>query len=115
MNDKEIYRTNLEKSLAAYAHEAWSGWMKYLFLKGHKDENGNFVILKDSVDRWTRQMNTHFKDLPEDEQLSDFDEASKILDIVDLNSEDVISRKRLKDIEENNRRYLAQRARRGLV
>jgi len=67
--------------LAQYAHEAWSRWMQYLFTKGRLNKNGSFTIKKDSVDRWQRQMNTSFYDLPQEEKESDFTEAKTILDL----------------------------------
>lgn len=75
------------EELAAYAHEAWSGWMKYQFSKGYElfDESGKaigWVMPKDSFDRWRRQMNTPYADLPESEKASDRDEADKMLAII---------------------------------
>jgi len=67
--------------LAQYAHESWSRWMQYLFTKGRLNKNGSFTIKKDSVDRWQRQMNTSFYDLPQEEKESDFTEAKTILDL----------------------------------
>ena len=64
--------------LADYAHTAWSGWMEYLFDKGHANPDGTFTINADSVERWRRQMGTPYKQLPETEKESDRDEAAKI-------------------------------------
>lgn len=77
----------LREELAEYAHDAWSGWMKYLFSKcqeGTTDgfEDGSMVIPKWAVERWTRQMNTAYADLPESEKESDRAEADKMLEIV---------------------------------
>lgn len=78
MTDQE-----LREALAEYAHEAWSGWMKYLFDKTLPEKlyNGE-VIPRDLANRWQRQMNTPYADLPEEEKESDRDEADKILAIV---------------------------------
>jgi len=65
--------------LAAYAHEAWSGWMRYLFSKCTEDAGGGLVIPAWAVARWTRQMSTAYKDLPADEKRSDLAEADKIM------------------------------------
>ena len=70
------------EALAAYAHEAWSGWMKYQLSKAKVNKNGTWTIPAPSVERWTRQMNTDFCDLPEAEKKSDFDEADKMLAII---------------------------------
>mgnify|MGYP001592497199 CR=1 FL=1 len=73
--------SSVREDLAAYAHKAWSGWMKYMFTKGGHLENGGYVIPQNLVERWTRQMNTEYADLPESEKASDRDEADKILAI----------------------------------
>ena len=75
MNDKR-------EALAAYAHEAWAGWMEYLFRKSDKAPNGEVVISKPLVDRWVRQVQTRYEDLPENEKESDRAEADKILAII---------------------------------
>lgn len=90
-------REQVREALARYAHdEAWSGWMKYQFSKMHPEiiehdlgtcgwsENGdNWVMPKEYVERWTRQMNTKFDDLPEAEKASDYKEADRILEILE--------------------------------
>ena len=75
---------NLVDALADYAHEAWSGWMKYLFSKSTLNEDGSVTIPKELVDRWTRQMNTNYYRLSEQEQESDKVEARKMLEITGL-------------------------------
>lgn len=85
-NDEQI------EALANYAHEAWSGWMKYLFSKCRPGTdylgmsgymaNGSLVIPKESVERWRRQMNTPYAELPEREKESDRDEARKMLAVL---------------------------------
>lgn len=74
--------------LAEYAHEAWSGWMRYLFSKCMDDSEfdgqlkGTQVIPAWAVERWTRQMNTPYAELPESEKESDRAEADKMLSII---------------------------------
>lgn len=79
--------------LAAYAHEAWSGWMKYQFEKGHfmnghveggglADVERVWVMPAWAVERWQRQMNTKYDDLPEEEKASDHKEADRMLAIM---------------------------------
>lgn len=79
--------------LAALAHDQWSGWMKYLFEKCQQAAstratfyNGPGVVIPaPSVERWVRQMNTPYADLPEEEKESDRVEARKVLNLlVDL-------------------------------
>lgn len=69
------------EELAAYAHEAWSGWMRYLFSLSTHNADGTVTIPKELVERWTRQMETTYKDLPENEKHSDRVEAIRIMEI----------------------------------
>ena len=76
------------EALADYAHDAWSRWMRHLFSKGSHVSgggalSGSFLILSSSVERWERQMNTEYLNLPESEKESDRKEARKILEILD--------------------------------
>lgn len=73
---------DVREALAEYAHEAWSGWMKYMFEKGHIHDTGICVLPHWAVKRWTRQMNTPYADLPESEKESDRLEADRMLAIV---------------------------------
>ncbi len=75
--------SELTQNLAAYAHKAWSGWMKYMFSKGIENPDGSIIIPADLVERWSRQMNTPYKDLPAEEQISDVAEAHKMIAIFD--------------------------------
>jgi hypothetical protein len=68
------------EALADYAHSAWSGWMRYLFQQGTLNKDGSFTIPKDKVQRWSRQMSTRYKDLPDKEKESDRKEAREILE-----------------------------------
>ncbi len=70
------------EELAAYAHEAWSGWMKYMFKKSRRLPGGGILIPPVSVKRWERQMYTDYNDLPEEEKESDRTEALKMMEIV---------------------------------
>jgi len=74
---------DIEK-LAEYAHEAWSGWMEYMFELCWEDDNGNYIISEELVSRWLRLKNTDYKNLTEIEKVSDKDEAKKILKILGI-------------------------------
>lgn len=76
MNEQE-----LREALAAYAHEAWSGWMRYLFDRGELHPDGSFTIPVELVLHWQRQMRTPYMELPEDEKRSDRKEADEMLAI----------------------------------
>jgi len=72
----------LTEALANYAHKAWSGWMRYLFEKSAENDDGTVTIPRRAVERWQRQMNTAYADLPESEKKSDRDEARKIIEVL---------------------------------
>lgn len=77
------------EKLATYAHDAWAGWMKYMFEKGVLlNENGmtpepgepaRLMLPTWAVDRWTRQAYTAYPDLPDSEKESDRAEADRML------------------------------------
>lgn len=81
--EPQINREELREDLAAYAHKAWSGWMKYMFGKCERDGFGNLIIPFPSEERWTRQMNTPYADLPDNEKESDRKEADEMLKIME--------------------------------
>jgi hypothetical protein len=68
--------------LAEYSHEAWSGWMKYMFSKAPINDDGTWTMPAWAVQRWQRQMNTPYSELPEEEKKSDRAEADNILAIM---------------------------------
>lgn len=67
------------EALAKYAHKAWSGWMKYLFSKSIENPDGSYTIPKKFANRWKRQMNSSYENLPLKERASDVVEAKLIL------------------------------------
>lgn len=69
----------IRELLADYAHEAWSGWMRYLFEKTETLPDGSVILPKWAVERWTRQMNTPYAKLPDAEKESDRKEADKMM------------------------------------
>jgi hypothetical protein len=77
-----VHGTHLRDLLAAQQHAIWSRWMKYLFQKGVKYDDGSFLIAADSVQRWTRQMETEYAALPDSEKKSDLDIADEILALI---------------------------------
>ena len=78
----------MREALAEYAHDSWSGWMKYLAEKTTFNADGTATIPAWAVTRWNRQMHTPYADLPEPEKESDRVEADKIIAITqDADSE----------------------------
>lgn len=73
----------LIEALSDYAHEAWSGWMRYMFAKSPLNDDGTWTMPVSFVERWQRQMNTPYIELPESEKKSDRDEARRILAVVE--------------------------------
>lgn len=69
----------LRELLAGYAHDAWTGWMNYLFTKGTMNQDGSFTIHPDSVERWLRQAATEYSKLSHAEKESDRAEADKMI------------------------------------
>ena len=82
-------RMDRRELLAEYNHNAWSGWMAYLFEKCETPfstaEGKEYIIPAWAVKRWTRQMTTLYKDLPEDEKKSDLEEADRMIAIINTN------------------------------
>jgi len=96
MAEKEIEEVmaedKLREALAAYAHEAWRGWMQYMSSKVvsshetvdmNKDGKVGGWLPIGFRDRWARQMSTPYDKLPESEKGSDRAEADKIIAILD--------------------------------
>jgi hypothetical protein len=74
----------LLEPLSAYAHHAWAGWMNYMFSKCTLNADGTMTIPAWAVTRWQRQAQTLYDDLPENEKISDRDEAYKIMEIINV-------------------------------
>lgn len=72
----------LVERLATYAHNAWAGWMAYLFSKGTFNEDGTWTMPAWAVERWKRQMQASYRELPEEERESDRKEARQMIKIV---------------------------------
>jgi hypothetical protein len=86
LSGKEIthWEENKIEFWAEELHQIWSNWQKYLYSKCIKNDNGSLNIPKEFVDRWNRQINTEYKDLPEEEKQSDRELAKKVVDLIDM-------------------------------
>lgn len=82
VKSSDIRSGNVRENLASYAHEAWCGWMIYMFSKCVRKNDGTMSIPKWAVDRWVRQSNTKYLELPESEKKSDREEAEKIFKVI---------------------------------
>jgi hypothetical protein len=76
---KEEPQNKVVEHLSAQEHERWSGWMEYQFSKGQLNPDGTWTMPAPLVERWTRQMNTPYHQLTEQEKESDREEARKTL------------------------------------
>ncbi len=56
---------------AAWIHRLWAHWMRHMFSQCEKDKRGRYIIPKNLVERWMRQMSRPYRDLTEKEQNSD--------------------------------------------
>lgn len=84
----------MRELIAEFMHNLWSDWMKYLFsrcvhLESIKlvEDNGveSVVIPMEYFERWTRQSNTQYKLLSEEEKNSDREIADRLFEyIVDI-------------------------------
>lgn len=77
-----IESAEFREVFAAIAHEQWSGWLKYMFglcVAIVHEGWPKTVIPDESVLRWTRQMQTLYANLSENEKASDRVEADKYL------------------------------------
>lgn len=81
INRRRCIINKLREKLADLVHKQWSGWMKYLFMKGTHNKDGTWTMPKWAVDRWARQMNTPYQELPEEEKDTDRGEADKFLEV----------------------------------
>ena len=72
----------VREQLAYYAHDAWSGWMKYMFKKMKINDDGTATMPKWAVDRWTFQMKKTYNELSDDMKESDRQEADRMITII---------------------------------
>ena len=72
----------MREKLAKLAHEQWCRWMRYMFTKSFIHRDGSITIPSRLAERWTRQLNTKYSDLPEEEKESDRIEADKVINVI---------------------------------
>ncbi len=82
------------EKLSELLHEIWSDWVRYLFGSTFTsdvdtfDADGNNVTQYERIipyyitDRWSKQMQTPYKDLSEEEKDKDREQADKILTLL---------------------------------
>lgn len=72
----------LREQFAALCHEQWSDWMRWLFKASVLMGDGTVEIPRPLVERWLRQVDTDYANLPDDEQVSDRNEADRFIRIL---------------------------------
>lgn len=73
---------DLIEELAAIEHERWSDWQRYLHSKCSVNGDGTLTIPEWAVTNWTRQVNTPYADLTEQEKESDREQVRRYLHLV---------------------------------
>jgi len=66
--------------LADFFHSIWSDWMKYQF-RECKELDEQWLMPAWAVERWKRQMNTPYSELPEEEKKSDRALAIRLISV----------------------------------
>lgn len=77
--------SDLREELAALCHRQWSGWMRYLFYKCETENLswGTLTKIPEAyAQRWRRQAETSYADLPEEEKESDRKEADRLIEVL---------------------------------
>lgn len=75
--------------LAEKQHAIWAAWMRWMFEQGEMQPDGTWVMPKEKVWRWQRQMNTDYADLSEPEKQSDRD-VVKEFDLHTVHGRDLV-------------------------
>ena len=73
-------RTKIIEMLADNEHATWSSWMKYLFVRGKFDDEGNLILVEEDIGRWHEQAETLYADLTEEDKEKDRREVCGIAD-----------------------------------
>ncbi len=86
---KELEEEFVEEG-ANLEHDRWARWQSYMFSKGVKGADGSLLIPRELVERWFRQIDTKYADLPEKEKESDRKETRNYLPLLKANINKVI-------------------------
>ena len=76
-------REDMIEKLSDIEHDRWCNWQKYLHSCCIKNQDGSLTIPKKYVEHWKYEINTKYKDLPENIKESDRKEVYKIIPIID--------------------------------
>jgi hypothetical protein len=78
----ELEGRDWREEFADHAHQRWQHWMIYMFSQCRQNDDGSMTIPVELVERWYRQMETDYEDLPEGEKESDRREADNIMTVL---------------------------------
>lgn len=70
------------EKLAAVEHERWSHWQRYVHENGRLNVDGSLTIPSALVLRWSRQMDTPYEMLSDDEKESDREQVRRYWDVL---------------------------------
>jgi hypothetical protein len=65
--------------LASIEHDRWSHWQRYMHSKADRRPDGSMVICADLVAQWSRQIETPYEALTNDERESDREQVRRYL------------------------------------
>lgn len=83
MNEKQSdVHSELRETLANSEHERWSRWMRYLFSKCVRNDDGSMTIPAGLVVWWQHECYTSYAELTEKQKDSDHKEADRTIDIM---------------------------------
>lgn len=72
----------LMERLAAIEHERWADWQRYLQSKCITNSDGTLTIPEWAVTHWTRQINTPYDQLTEQEKESDREQVRRYWNLI---------------------------------
>jgi hypothetical protein len=72
----------LVDELAAFEHERWSHWQRYMHGKGVVQPDGSLLLPASLVKRWADQIQTDYAALTEQEKESDREQVRKYLPVI---------------------------------
>ena len=84
MSESDRIRQVLESKrildrLASIEHERWAHWQEYLHARCEQQPDGSLTIPPDLVAHWTRQIETPYSELTDDEKESDREQVLRYL------------------------------------
>lgn len=77
----DLEESQLMEEIAAVEHDRWSHWQRYMHEQCILQEDGSLTIPPELVTRWTRQLDTPYAELSEDEKKSDRELAVSYIDV----------------------------------